>query len=58
MSRRLQMRLVAITVVLGSLGIGTAAMAVGPGGTGAPGHTGIYTPCPKTGYTSRPCAHK
>jgi len=52
------MRLVAITVVLGSLGIGTAAMAVGPGGTGAPGHTGIYTPCPKTGYTSRPCAHK
>jgi len=58
MSRRLQMRLVAITVVLGSLGIGTAAMAVGPGGSGPPGHTGIYTPCPHTGYTSRPCSHK
>jgi hypothetical protein len=58
MSRRLQMRIVAITVVLGSLGIGTAAMAVGPGGSGPPGHTGQYTPCPKTGYTTRPCSHK
>ena len=29
----------------------------GPNGTGPPGYTGIYTPCPHTGYTSRPCGH-
>jgi len=65
MSRRARMRILAITVVLGSLSIGSAALAVGknptvgngPGGSGPPGHTGIYTPCPHTGYTSRPCAH-
>jgi hypothetical protein len=59
MSRRARMRILAITVVLGSLGIGSAALAVGtgPNGTGPPGHTGIYTPCPHTGYTSRPCGH-
>ena len=52
------MRMVAITVVLGSLGMGSAALAVGrgPNGTGPPGQTGIYKPCPHTGYTGRPCA--
>jgi len=58
MSRRLQMRLVAITVVLGSLGIGTAAIAVGPFFFNDTATTEIYTPCPHTGYTSRPCSHK
>ena len=50
--------MLAITIVLGSLGMGSAALALGkgPNGTGPPGHTGIYTPCPHTGYTSRPCA--
>ena len=62
MSRRARMRIVALTVVLGSLGIGSAALAVGsngtgPNGSGPPGHTGIYTPCPHSGYTSRPCSH-
>jgi hypothetical protein len=59
MSRRARMRITAAMVVLGSLGIGSAAVAVGqgPNGTGPPGHTGIYTPCPHTGYTSRPCGH-
>ena len=62
MSRRARMRIVAVTLVLGSLGIGSAALAVGkdpkgngPNGLGPPGQTGIYTPCPHTGYTSRPC---
>jgi hypothetical protein len=62
---RTRMRIVAIAVVLGSLGVGSAALATGkdptvgngPGGSGPPGHTGIYTPCPHTGYTSRPCGH-
>jgi hypothetical protein len=59
MSRRARMRIVALTVVLGSLGIGSAALAVGPNGSGPPGHTGVYTPCPHSGYTSRPCSqHK
>ena len=56
MSRRIRMRIVGLTVVLGSLAIGSAALAVGPGGSGPPGKTGTYTPCPHTGYTSRPCA--
>jgi hypothetical protein len=57
MSRRARMRLVAVTVVLGSLGIGSTALALGkgPNGSGPPGHTGIYTACPHTGYTGRPC---
>jgi hypothetical protein len=49
------MRIAAAVVMLGSLGIGSAAMAMGPGGGGPPGHTGQFKPCPKTGYTSRPC---
>jgi hypothetical protein len=59
MSRRARMRILAVTVVLSSLGIGSAAMAVGkgPNGTGPPGQTGIYTPCPHTGYTGRPCGN-
>ena len=56
---------IAVIAVLGSLSIGTTAFAVGngkpngggPNGTGPPGYTGIYTPCPHTGYTSRPCGH-
>jgi hypothetical protein len=56
MSRRARMRITAIMVVLGSLGIGSAALALGPNGSGPPGKTGVYTPCPHTGYTSRPCA--
>jgi hypothetical protein len=55
MSRRARMRIAAAAVMLGSLGIGSAAMAMGPGGGGPPGHTGQHKPCPKTGYTSRPC---
>jgi hypothetical protein len=65
MSRRARMRIFAVIAVLGSLSIGTTAFAVGngkpngggPNGTGPPGYTGIYTPCPHTGYTSRPCGH-
>jgi LPXTG-motif cell wall-anchored protein len=58
MSRRARMRIVAITVILGSLGIGSAAMAVGrdPNGSGPPGLTGNRTDCPHTGYDSRNCA--
>ena len=63
MSKRARMRIMAIGLVLGSLSVGSAALAVGkdptagsgPNGSGAPGQTGIYTPCPHTGYTSRPC---
>jgi hypothetical protein len=58
MSRRARMRIAALAVVLGSLGIGSAAVAMGPNGTGPPGHTGNYRPCPHTGYTSRPCSNK
>jgi hypothetical protein len=58
MSRRVHMRIVGVAVLLGSLGIGSAAMAVSKP-SGPPGKTGVYTPCPKTGYTSRPCStHK
>jgi hypothetical protein len=58
MSRRARMRITALMVVFGSLGIGSAALALGqgPNGSGPPGKTGVYTPCPHTGYTSRPCA--
>jgi hypothetical protein len=67
MSQRARMRIIAATAVLGSLSVGSAAWAVGqghpngggPSGTGPPGYTGIYTPCPQAspqpGYTSRPC---
>ena len=59
MSRRVQMRIAGIVVLAGSLGIGSAAMAVTSKPSGPPGKTGVYTPCPKTGYTSRPCStHK
>jgi hypothetical protein len=50
------MRIVGITVLAGSLGIGSAAVAVTSKPSGPPGKTGVYTPCPKTGYTSRPCS--
>ena len=55
------MRIVGVAVLLGSLGIGSAAMAVTTTSkpSGPPGKTGVYSPCPKTGYTSRPCStHK
>jgi len=59
MSRRVQMRFVGVAVLIGSLGLGSAAMAGGGKPSGPPGKTGVYTPCPKTGYTSRPCStHK
>jgi hypothetical protein len=59
MSRRARIGIFATIAVFGSVGIGTAAVATGkgPNGTGPPGKTGIYTPCPHTGYTSRPCGH-
>ena len=58
MSRRARIGIFATIAVFGSVGIGSAAMAVGKGadGTGPPGKTGIYKPCPHTGYTGRPCA--
>jgi hypothetical protein len=58
MSRRARIGIFATIAVLGSVGIGSAAVAVGrgPDGTGPPGQTGIYRPCPHTGYTGRPCA--
>ena len=56
MSRRIQMRIVGIAVLIGSMGIGSAALAVTSKPSGPPGKTGVYTPCPKTGYTSRPCS--
>jgi len=58
MSRRIQMRIVGIAVLIGSLGIGSAAVAVTTTSkpSGPPGKTGVYSPCPKTGYTSRPCS--
>jgi hypothetical protein len=55
MSRRARMRITALMVVLGSLGIGSAAVAVGNGPNGA-GHT-HRKPCPHTGYEERPCGH-
>ena len=62
MSRRIQMRIVGIAVLIGSFGIGSAAVAVTTStkpSSGPPGKTGVYSPCPKTGYTSRPCStHK
>jgi len=48
----------AMITVLGSVGIGSAALAVGKPPNGPPGKTGIHSPCPKTGYTSRPCSSK
>jgi len=60
MSRRARIAVFATIAVFGSLGIGSAAVAVGngPNGSGPPGHTGIYRPCPHTGYTGRPCSSK
>ena len=56
MSRRARIGIFATIAVFGSVGIGSAALAAGgKPPNGPPGKTGIHTPCPKTGYTSRPC---
>ena len=59
MSRRARIGIFATIAVFGSVGIGSAAVAAGARArtAGPPGKTGIYTPCPHTGYTSRPCAN-
>ena len=56
MSRRARIGIFATIAVFGSVGIGSAALAAGGKPPNSPpGKTGIHTPCPKTGYTSRPC---
>ena len=58
MSRRARIGIFATIAVFGSVGIGSAALAAGgKPPNGPPGKTGVYTPCPHTGYTSRPCAN-